>query len=49
MVRLGPAGVARPPRSFSRSRLPTAAQAQSIEEFYRGKQLNMIIGYPPGG
>ena len=26
-----------------------AAQAQSIEEFYRGKQLNMIIGYPPGG
>jgi tripartite-type tricarboxylate transporter receptor subunit TctC len=29
--------------------LPTAAQAQSIEEFYRGKQLNMIIGYPTGG
>ena len=29
--------------------LPIAAQAQSIEEFYRGKQLNMIIGYPTGG
>jgi tripartite-type tricarboxylate transporter receptor subunit TctC len=29
--------------------LPAAAQAQSIEEFYRGKQLNMIIGYPTGG
>ena len=29
--------------------LPIAAQAQSIEEFYRGKQLNMLIGYPPGG
>ena len=29
--------------------LPAAAQAQSIEEFYRGKQLNMVIGYPTGG
>ena len=29
--------------------LPVAAQAQSLEEFYRGKQLNMIIGYPTGG
>ncbi len=29
--------------------LSLAAQAQSIEEFYRGKQLNMIIGYPTGG
>jgi len=29
--------------------LPITAQAQSIEEFYRGKQLNMIIGYPTGG
>ncbi len=29
--------------------LPTAAQAQTIEEFYRGKQLSMIIGYPTGG
>ncbi|MPZ37950.1 MAG: hypothetical protein GEU95_07775 [Rhizobiales bacterium] len=25
------------------------AQSQSIEEFYRGKQLSMIIGYPTGG
>ncbi len=25
------------------------AVAQSLEEFYRGKQLNMIIGYPTGG
>jgi tripartite-type tricarboxylate transporter receptor subunit TctC len=25
------------------------AHAQSIEEFYRGKQLSMIIGYPTGG
>jgi tripartite-type tricarboxylate transporter receptor subunit TctC len=29
--------------------LPAAAQAQSIEEFYRGKQLSMVIGYPTGG
>ena len=29
--------------------LPAAAHAQSIEEFYRGKQLNMVIGYPTGG
>ena len=29
--------------------LPAAAQAQSLEEFYRGKQLNMVIGYPTGG
>jgi tripartite-type tricarboxylate transporter receptor subunit TctC len=29
--------------------LPLAAQAQSIEDFYRGKQLNMVIGYPTGG
>jgi tripartite-type tricarboxylate transporter receptor subunit TctC len=29
--------------------LPGAAQAQSAEEFYRGKQLSMIIGYPTGG
>lgn len=29
--------------------LPGAAHAQSVEEFYRGKQLNMIIGYPTGG
>jgi tripartite-type tricarboxylate transporter receptor subunit TctC len=27
----------------------SAAKAQSIEEFYRGKQLSMIIGYPTGG
>ncbi len=29
--------------------VPAAAQAQSLEEFYRGKQLNMVIGYPTGG
>jgi tripartite-type tricarboxylate transporter receptor subunit TctC len=29
--------------------VPSAVQAQSIEEFYRGKQLNMVIGYPTGG
>ena len=26
-----------------------AADAQSIESFYRGKTVNMIIGYPPAG
>ena len=26
-----------------------SAQAQSVEEFYRGKTLNMIIGYPAAG
>jgi len=26
-----------------------ATQAQPVEEFYRGKQLSMIIGYPTGG
>jgi tripartite-type tricarboxylate transporter receptor subunit TctC len=25
------------------------ADAQSVEDFYRGKQLSMIIGYPTGG
>jgi tripartite-type tricarboxylate transporter receptor subunit TctC len=31
--------------------LPAVAQAQSqsLEEFYRGKQLSMVIGYPTGG
>ena len=29
--------------------LPAVVQAQSLEEFYRGKQLNMVIGYPTGG
>ncbi|MCC6887582.1 MAG: hypothetical protein IT536_03525 [Hyphomicrobiales bacterium] len=29
--------------------LGTPAPAQTVEEFYRGKQLNMIIGYPTGG
>src|SRR4051794_320136 len=28
---------------------PTIANAQSVEEFYRGKTLNMIIGYSVGG
>jgi tripartite-type tricarboxylate transporter receptor subunit TctC len=25
------------------------AQAQSVENFYRGKSINLIIGYPPAG
>ena len=25
------------------------AQAQSVEEFYKGKTINMVIGYSPGG
>jgi len=28
---------------------PTVANAQSVEEFYRGKTVNMIIGYSVGG
>lgn len=26
-----------------------AARAQSVESFYRGKTINMVIGYPPAG
>jgi tripartite-type tricarboxylate transporter receptor subunit TctC len=29
--------------------VPASAQAQSIESFYRGKSVNVIIGYPPAG
>jgi tripartite-type tricarboxylate transporter receptor subunit TctC len=29
--------------------LSASAQAQTVEEFYRGKTLNMVIGYPPAG
>ncbi len=29
--------------------IPTAANAQSIESFYRGKTVSVIIGYPPAG
>ena len=29
--------------------MPASGAAQSIEEFYRGKTLNMIIGYATGG
>jgi tripartite-type tricarboxylate transporter receptor subunit TctC len=29
--------------------LSAAAQAQSVEEFYRGKTINLIVGYSPGG
>ena len=25
------------------------AQAQPVESFYRGKSINLIIGYPPAG
>ncbi len=28
---------------------PCSAQAQSVESFYRGKTINLIIGYPPAG
>ena len=28
---------------------PTIAHAQSLEAFYRGKTINVIIGYPPAG
>ena len=27
----------------------STAQPQSLEDFYRGKQLSMVIGYPTGG
>ena len=39
----------RPVQPRSRRRFPPFAQAQSLEEFYRGKQMSMIIGYPTGG
>src|SRR5262245_43179641 len=29
--------------------IPTVASAQSVENFYRGKTVNVIIGYPPAG
>src|SRR4051812_10588667 len=29
--------------------VPAAAHSQSVEEFYRGKTINMIIGYPSAG
>ena len=29
--------------------MPAGAQAQSVEEFYRGKTINMVIGYPAAG
>jgi tripartite-type tricarboxylate transporter receptor subunit TctC len=29
--------------------VPASAQAQSVENFYRGKTVNVIIGYPPAG
>jgi tripartite-type tricarboxylate transporter receptor subunit TctC len=28
---------------------PATAQAQSVESFYRGKTLSMVVGYPTGG
>src|SRR5262245_13645312 len=28
---------------------PGRAAAQSVEEFYRGKTINMVLGYPGGG
>src|SRR5215475_2589996 len=29
--------------------LPAVAQSQSVESFYCGKYVNVIIGYPPAG
>jgi len=29
--------------------VPASGQAQSVEAFYRGKTLSMVIGYPTGG
>ncbi|HEY4133866.1 MAG TPA: tripartite tricarboxylate transporter substrate-binding protein [Alphaproteobacteria bacterium] len=29
--------------------VPAVASAQSVEQFYKGKQLNLVVGYPPGG
>jgi tripartite-type tricarboxylate transporter receptor subunit TctC len=29
--------------------VPAAASAQSVEAFYRGRTIDMIVGYPPGG
>jgi len=29
--------------------LSTASQAESAKDFYRGRTVNVIIGYPPGG
>jgi len=49
MVRFGSRGRCAAIAIFLAVAVPIAAQAQSIEEFYRGKQLNMLIGYPPGG
>ena len=35
---------------FACSLAPTAARAQSaVEEFYKGRQINLIVGYGPGG
>jgi tripartite-type tricarboxylate transporter receptor subunit TctC len=31
------------------SLIPTFANAQSVENFYRGKTINVVIGYPPAG
>jgi tripartite-type tricarboxylate transporter receptor subunit TctC len=29
--------------------LPAAAQAEPVADFYRGKTVRLIVGYPPGG
>jgi tripartite-type tricarboxylate transporter receptor subunit TctC len=31
------------------SLIPAFANAQSVENFYRGKTINVVIGYPPAG
>src|SRR5690242_21849017 len=35
--------------SFLLAGWPSAARSQSVEDFYRGKKLDMIIGYSSGG
>ena len=49
MVRFGSRGRCAATAIVLAFALPTAAQAQSIEEFYRGKWRNLVMGYPTGG
>ena len=28
---------------------PTAALAEAVEDFYRGKTISLYVGFPPGG
>src|SRR5438093_13054521 len=29
--------------------LPSAAKAEPVADFYRGKTINLFVGFPPGG